>query len=97
MIFILLELFISFRSYPSRNKCLAGLISFALSYLVWLHVVKYYSGVWVYPVLEVLPFPMRVLFFIGAIFLIVVLYLLGEKLNEIVWSREIKSISKKGY
>ena len=36
--------FILFREYPSRKVGLAGLSLFMISYLVWIHVIKYYSG-----------------------------------------------------
>ncbi|KAL5281642.1 hypothetical protein ACFFRR_005161 [Megaselia abdita] len=90
MVFMLLELFISFRQYPSRGKCLFGLITFMISYLAWLHVVKHYSGIWVYPVLEVLPLPMRIVFFAGAIGATVAFYFVGELLNKKIWAKEIR-------
>lgn len=95
MVFMLLELFISFRQYPSRGKCLFGLITFMASYLAWLHVVKHYSGIWVYPVLDVLPLPGRIAFFTGAIGVTVALYILGEVLNKKIWAKEIKLGNRK--
>lgn len=90
MVFMLLELFISFRQYPSRGKCLFGLITFIVSYLAWIHVVKHYSGVWVYPILDVLPLPMRIIFFAGAIGATVGFYIIGETLNKKIWTKEIR-------
>ncbi|KAL7043016.1 hypothetical protein ACKWTF_001363 [Chironomus riparius] len=63
MIFIVLELFTSFRLYPSRKAGLAGLSIFMAAYLGWLHVIKYKSNIWVYPILEVLNLPQRLVFF----------------------------------
>lgn len=95
MIFIILELFISFRAYPKRRKGLLGLTVFMISYLIWIHVIKYYSGVWVYPVLDVLNFPLRLAFFVLILAITLSLYILGEFLNSRIWAKELKQLSKK--
>ena len=95
VVFIVLEMFISFRAYPSRPKGIAGLSVFMLCYLVWLHVVKHYSGVWVYPVLEVLQLPQRIVFFVGSLVFTLALYMFGEVMNNIVWSKELKMAQRK--
>lgn len=95
MVFIVLEMFTSFRSYPQRSKGLIGLTMFMLAYLIWLHVVKHYSGVWVYPVLEVLQLPQRIGFFVGVLAFTLFLYVLGEFINGFVWSKELKLAQKK--
>jgi FAR-17a/AIG1-like protein len=94
MIFIVLELFTSFRSYPKRFHGLAGLSVFMSAYLVWLHVIKYKGGVWVYPILEVLNLPQRIVFFALSLVFSIGLYLFGEFFNEQIWVREIKHASK---
>ncbi|XP_013110928.1 androgen-induced gene 1 protein isoform X1 [Stomoxys calcitrans] len=95
VVFIVLEMFISFRAYPSRVKGLTGLATFIGAYLVWLHIIKHYSGVWVYPILEVLQFPQRIMFFGGCLGLAVGLYIFGEVLNNLVWSKELKMAQRK--
>jgi len=95
VVFIVLEVFTSYRKYPSRTLGLAGLSAFMLSYLAWIHVVKHYSGAWVYPVLEVLAFPQRIVFFIAILIFTLNLYLFGEFLNNIIWSKELKIAQRK--
>ncbi|XP_046809560.1 androgen-induced gene 1 protein isoform X2 [Lucilia cuprina] len=95
VVFIVLEMFISFRAYPPRAKGIAGLSIFMLCYLVWLHIVKHYSGVWVYPVLEVLQLPQRIVFFVGSLVFTLALYMFGEVMNNIVWSKELKMAQRK--
>lgn len=90
MIFILIELATSYRKYPSRKVGISVLSLFMLVYLVWVHIIHAYSGMWVYPVLEVLNFPLRILFFLSSLGLGVALYILGEKLNYIIWSNQLK-------
>ncbi|XP_014096193.1 androgen-induced gene 1 protein isoform X2 [Bactrocera oleae] len=95
VVFMILELFTSFRAYPKRSTGLAGLSAFIVSYLIWLHVVKYYSGFWVYPVLEVLLLPQRIVFFVAVITITLCLYLFGEFMNNIVWEKELKLAQRK--
>lgn len=94
MIFIILELFTSFRLYPSRKAGLAGLSFFMASYLAWLHVIKYNANVWVYPILEVLNLPQRIAFFAISLVFSVGLYIFGEFFNDCIWVREIKHALK---
>lgn len=96
MIFITLELFITFRQYPSRRVCLTSLTTFMIGYLAWLHVVKHYSGAWVYPVLEVLNLPMRIVFFILCLFVCWGLYFLGEALSNWTWRKELTRLKARG-
>lgn len=94
MIFIILELFTSFRLYPCRKAGLAGLALFLVAYLGWLHVIKYQSDVWVYPILEVLNLPQRIAFFAVSLVFSVGLYIFGEFFNDCIWVREIKHAQK---
>lgn len=91
---MLLELFTSFRDYPSKKLGLSGLSLFMISYLVWIHVIKFKANVWVYPILEVLSVPMRIGFFAACIVFSIIIYLVGEFANRQVWIREIKQIEK---
>lgn len=94
MIFIVMELFTSFRQYPSRKLGLAGLSIFMAAYLGWIHVIKYKANIWVYPILDVLGLPQRILFFIACLVFSVALYIIGEFANEQVWVKEIKQAAK---
>jgi len=89
MVFVLIEMVMVRREYPSRRVGLSVLISFMLLYLVWVHVIFSMTGVWVYPVLDVLNLPMRLVFFGGLLSLAVVLYCVGEKLNTRLWGKAV--------
>lgn len=95
MIFIILEMFTTFRQYPSRKLCLTSLAIFMAAYLAWLHVVKHYSGVWVYPVLDVLELPQRIAFFAVSLTVGVSLYFVGEILNNKIWADELRALKPK--
>lgn len=96
MVFIVLELFTSFRTYPSRKAGLAGLSILMAAYLGWIHVIKYKADVWVYPILEVLSLPLRICFFFLVLLFSIGLYIFGEFFNEQIWVREIKHATKFG-
>ncbi|XP_058060976.1 androgen-induced gene 1 protein-like isoform X1 [Anopheles bellator] len=92
VIFIILEICTSFRQYPSRRAGLTGLGIFMTAYLGWLHVIRHFGGIWVYPVLEVLNMPQRLVFFAVSLVFCVGLYLLGEFFNNLIWTKELKQL-----
>lgn len=89
MIFVLIEMFTSFRKYPSRKFGITVLSLFMLVYLVWINIIHVKTGMWVYPVLDVLNLPLRVVFFLSLFLLSVGLYVVGEKLNGVIWRRRL--------
>lgn len=98
VIFIVLELFLSFRQYPSRKTGFTGLLVFNVCYLIWIHIIKYMSGRWVYPILEVLTLPQRIIFMLVVGIFGISFYFVGEFLNNKIWAKELqtpKSSTKK--
>lgn len=96
VVFIFLEMVTTFRQYPSRKAGLTGLTLFMAAYLVWIHVIKHVSGLWVYPVLDVLDFPQRIVFFIVILIFGLSFYFLGEYFNNKVWATELKQLKSGG-
>lgn len=94
-VFILLELFVTFRKYPVRGKAVKSLFLFNVCYVIWILIIKNVSGKWVYPVLDILNLPQRIGFitFMGVFG--VSFYFVGELLNNLVWSNELKGSTKK--
>lgn len=92
MIFIVIELLTTFRAYPPRSVCIIALAFFSSAYLVWIHIIKANSGAWVYPVLEVLNLPLRIVFFAATLLVTQVLYFVGEALNKLVWHKELAQL-----
>lgn len=64
-----------------------------------IYIIYYKSGVWVYPVLEVLSLPLRIVFFSALITFSIGLYFIGEKVDNLFWGNEYikheKSYAKK--
>ncbi|XP_053610712.1 androgen-induced gene 1 protein-like [Plodia interpunctella] len=94
VVFSLIELITSFRMYPTRNTALSLLCSFMLCYVIWIHVIYFHTGVWVYPILNVLNWPLRLAFYVFSLALVCGLFLTGEKLNTLIWSNEVEKTVK---
>ncbi|XP_059473143.1 androgen-induced gene 1 protein-like [Neocloeon triangulifer] len=88
--FAALEMAITCRRYPNRSKGLTGLLGFMLVYLSWVFVIYNKSGRWVYPVLAVLNWVQKGIFFLVLLLLVTGLYLLGEQLNNSIWAKHLK-------
>lgn len=94
MLFIALELTTTFRRYPARNLSISILSVLMLTYLVWIHVIHAFTSVWVYPVLDVLNLPLRLVFFISLLSMALLLYWVGEKLNGVYWKGVVPTPKK---
>ncbi|KAF3427435.1 hypothetical protein E2986_06515 [Frieseomelitta varia] len=60
------------------------------------HIIFYKSGIWVYPVLEVLSLPLRTVFFSVLISIALILYMIGEAVDNFFWGNEYTK-SKNSY
>ncbi|CAG4952003.1 unnamed protein product [Colias eurytheme] len=96
VIFIVIELVTSFRMYPNRKIGLSILSIFMLGYAIWIHIIFFKTGSWVYPVLSVMSWPVRIMFYIFGLGFASALYSLGETLNKNVWSKEVESTVRSG-
>ncbi|KAH8380611.1 hypothetical protein KR009_011727 [Drosophila setifemur] len=87
LVYSLLELCITRHRYPARRRGLAGLGAFMAAYLTWMYFVWLATGIWVYPFLGALHWPLRLVFFVLIIALGFVYYVLGELINFVLWVR----------
>lgn len=85
-LFIVVELFVVHRRYPSRKQGLSGLVVFLFGYLAWIHVTRHYAGKWPYPIIDNLDLPSRIAFFAFAFSFPILMYFIGEALNAKIWS-----------
>ena len=93
MVCSLIEMCTSYRPYPTRKQGLLTLTGFMATYLVWMHIIYFKTNMWVYPVLDVLNWPMRILFYLGLLGASCGLYLAGEQINKYVWYKSINTKS----
>lgn len=96
VVFSFIEIVSSFRMYPTRKTGYKILIAFMLCYMVWLHVVYFKTGIWVYPILNVLNWPLRVVFYLISLGVVLGMYVTGETINRNIWAKEIEQAVKSG-
>lgn len=96
MIFIFLEMFLTYRPYPKRKRGILGMTLFLVTYLIWMHVIYFYSGLWVYPILQVLNWPLRIVFYLVSLVVGIGFYMLGEFSNNKLWSKQISQTKRSG-
>ncbi|XP_054007189.1 androgen-induced gene 1 protein-like isoform X1 [Hylaeus anthracinus] len=91
MVSAILETILTPRKYPSRAKGISGHCLFLLAYLIWIHIIYYKSGIWVYPVMEVLSTPARIVFLLTMFLFSTMFYFIGETLDNFVWGKTVTS------
>ncbi|XP_049871954.1 androgen-induced gene 1 protein-like [Pectinophora gossypiella] len=96
VLFVLVDLVSSFRMYPSRKQGLSVLSTFMVMYMVWVHIIYFRTGSWVYPILNVLNWPLRVVFYVFCLGLVCGMYSLGDSLNKSIWSKEMERTIRAG-
>ncbi|XP_017080111.1 androgen-induced gene 1 protein [Drosophila eugracilis] len=84
VVYAFVELGITRHRYPKRSRGFFGLGAFMSGYLVWIHYVWFRTGIWVYPFLGGIDWPLRVLFFALIVVLGFVYYLFGEHVNLVL-------------
>ncbi|OAD58277.1 Androgen-induced 1 protein [Eufriesea mexicana] len=85
---IVIETILTPRKYPKRLQGLLGIITFVHIYLFWTLIIYYKCNVWVYPIMEVLSWPSRILFFIALISFSISLYFVGEAMDNFFWGNK---------
>jgi len=83
------EMFLTRHVYPPRKVGVTITAALTLAYLVWVNVIAFYGGFWVYPVFKVLSPLQRALFMAVCSMGGGLLYLAGEGVNSIVWPKAI--------
>ncbi|XP_008325807.1 androgen-dependent TFPI-regulating protein [Cynoglossus semilaevis] len=76
--------------YPQTKNALAALGAVSLAYMLWILWVYSSTGIWVYPILGHFSSCGLVGFFFLNTSLVTLFYLLGERLNSLVWNKEVK-------
>ena len=92
--FQLLELILLHHIYPKRKTGLATIFIFIALYLTWTLIVAHLGGFWVYPIFKVLGPVQRAIFMVFCSLFGGFLYLIGEGLNNIVWSKNVDTKSE---
>jgi len=94
LLFLMIEKYLVYHQYPSRTTGLFICVSFGLVYQIWIFWVAYASGIWVYPILAVLGWPMRVLFLSVCWLFLAATYCVGEWTTDKLWGGAKQKLSK---
>uniref|UniRef100_A0A8C3PFL9 Androgen-induced gene 1 protein-like n=1 Tax=Chrysemys picta bellii TaxID=8478 RepID=A0A8C3PFL9_CHRPI len=90
---LLIELITCPHKYLSKLNGMIGLSIFGTSYLTWVLWVNYASGIWAYPILEVLGVPGKAVLFTISYLVMIGFYLLGEHLTKLLWGKQCREFS----
>ncbi|KAF1375972.1 hypothetical protein PFLUV_G00225740 [Perca fluviatilis] len=81
--------------YPQTKHALAALGGVGLAYLSWIIWVYLSVGIWVYPLLGHFSTAGLMGFFFFNMSVVTVLYVIGDKLNSHVWSKDMNKMKTK--
>lgn len=92
---VMLEMYFVYHHYTCRKRSLALLSFFVALYLAWTFVIAYNWQFWTYPILEVLNWWQRSVFFVTCVAFVSIYYFIGEALHGLVWRKSMKQKSQK--
>ncbi|XP_076653598.1 androgen-induced gene 1 protein isoform X5 [Halictus rubicundus] len=92
-----IEMIIAPRQYPRRLTGLSTTVIFDFIYLIWVNVIYYKSGIWVYPLLSLMSVPVRMLFMLSMMVFNGILYFVGEAIHNFVWGNEHNKQQQKSH
>ncbi|EFA75826.1 hypothetical protein PPL_10881 [Heterostelium album PN500] len=72
------------------------LLSFLMSYLAILVIARYIQGVWVYPIIEVIPTHSKVIFIFSSSCFFTAIYIISRQISRWIWGGETEFIAPKG-
>jgi len=96
IIFLLIEFYNVPKGFPKRSSAVLGNVSFSATYLGWVTWVASYTGVWAYPILEVLDNVSRAIFLGSCAGAMLGLYFVGEKFQKWRWGAITEGEEKPG-
>ncbi|PRD26631.1 UNVERIFIED_CONTAM: Aig1 [Trichonephila clavipes] len=80
---LLIETYVVKHRHPRRQEGLKYAAAFGLIYMIWILYLAIAMNIWVYPVLRILNWPQKVVFFVLSIMVQFFMYLMGEKINSL--------------
>jgi len=86
-IIVLIEMYLTFHKYPAFKPALLGITVYLLLYSICLIGTYYQSGVWLYPIMSMLSWTLRIIMCLGVYVLAIVLYGAGYFLNKALWDQ----------
>jgi len=91
---LLLETYTLRHRHPNRKDGITITSAFMLVYVSWVLYLALVKDIWPYPILQILNWGQRFIFFGAGILFLMMMYLIGEKINSSCWGDGIVSKSK---
>jgi hypothetical protein len=89
------EMFVSQNEFKRRSTCIKLLLAGLLCYSIWIHIVYFKTGFWVYDIFALFDDIQRQIFFLAMGAVGVGLYFLGEFLNVTIVGKSTKKNQRK--
>ena len=97
LIFPTLQISSIYHIYPKSKSGIFVTLLFSLSYLIWVCIIAYFGGFWVYPIFRILGPISRMIFILTSCIVIGSMYYLGVALNGLIWKRHVDKIRSKRF
>ncbi|XP_015924926.1 androgen-induced gene 1 protein isoform X2 [Parasteatoda tepidariorum] len=91
---LLIETYIIKHRHPRRRDGMKLTAAFGLCYGIWTLILGLGMDIWVYPVLQIMNWTARIVFFAVSILFMFLQYLVGEKINCLFWGEGIVQKNK---
>lgn len=88
-------MFVSQNEFKRRSTCIKLLLAGLLCYSIWIHIVYFKTGFWVYDIFALFDDIQRQIFFLAMGAVGVGLYFLGEFLNVTIVGKSTKKNQRK--
>ena len=84
-VFVLFEVLLVYHRFPKSGLAACTSFAFNVAYIAWIGWIYGQTKFWVYPILDVLPIPILLLFFAGLMFFSFSLFYLGKHVSSLRW------------
>lgn len=82
---LLVDKYVAFHRQPKQWSGIGAMFGLSVLYLSWVLYLAIYRDIWVYPILEVLPWSLRIVGFVLAWFLMMAFYKMGQAITMSFW------------
>ncbi|XP_073978034.1 androgen-dependent TFPI-regulating protein-like [Rhodnius prolixus] len=85
----IIDMFFINHKFPSWSRALQGTLTYLLIYSVCLFGTYFQTGIWLYPIFNILTWPQRLLLSVGVLVVAVAMYGLTKIIHHIIWGNTV--------
>merc|ERR1739844_86518 len=93
-VLIFLEAILVQHQYPRNRVGISAMLLLGIAYMAWVLWIAHIADIWVYPFLKVMPHNAKAVFFAMCAIILVILYLLGKWLTNLVHAHSLEDLPK---